>query len=148
MPDKDVETSKTRCPYIFLAILAFAFLPLILTACGEKPPKPLSLPSNAIERAAILGLQASYRESTMWQIQEARAIAVTPVAPNALVLQHQDPKELYCVCVEYEARYKVGWSTSEASPWERTVRNLLVMRTQSDAYLAMKPMNICPAFCE
>lgn len=148
MPDKIVEILKARFLYISLTLFIFVVVSLFIAGCGEKPPKPISLPSNAIERAAIAGLQASYRESTMWQIQEARAIAVTPVAPNALVLQHQDPKELYCVCVEYEARYKVGWSTTEASPWERTVRNLLVMRTQSDAYLAMKPMNICPAFCE
>ncbi len=116
--------------------------------CGEKPPKPIELPSNPIERAAIQGLQTSYRESTMWQIQEARVIGITPVAPNALVLQDHDPKELYCVCVEYQARYKVGWTTSDGSPWERMVRNLLVMRTQADSLMAMRPMNICPAFCE
>jgi len=119
-----------------------------LAACGDKEPKPIELPSNSIERAAIQGLQTSYRESTMWQIQNPNVIGMTPVAPNAMVLQHQDPKELYCVCVEYEARYKVSWTTTDASPWERTVRNILVMRTQSDAFLAVRPMNICPVMCE
>lgn len=119
-----------------------------LTGCGEKEPIPIELPSNIIERAAIKGLMTSYRESTMWQIQNPDVIGMTPVAPNAMVLREHDPKELYCVCVAYEARYKVSWSTTDASPWERTVRNVLVMRTQSDAFLAVKPMNICPALCE
>lgn len=121
---------------------------LAFSGCGDKGPKPIELPSNSIERAAVQGLRASYKDSTMWQIQNARVISTTPVAPNAIVLQDHDPKELYCVCVEYEARYKVGWTTSDASPWERTVRNVLVMRTQADALMAMRPLNICPAFCE
>jgi len=131
-----------------LGILIVLAAVVLLSACGEKPPKPIDLPSNSIERAAIQGLQTSYRESTMWQIQSAKVIGITPVAPNAIVLQDHDPKELYCVCVEYEARYKVGWTTSKGSAWERTVRNILVMRTQGDSLMAMKPLNICPAFCE
>ena len=122
---------------------------LIMAAgCGDKGPEPIELPSNPIEKAAVQGLQTSYRDSTMWQIQKAKVIRTTPVAPNATLLQDHDPKELYCVCVEYEARYKVGWTTTDGSPWERTVRNLLVMKTQSDSYMAMKPMNICAPFCE
>ena len=136
-----------RLGFLTLSFLLLGAL-LTLTACGDKGPKEVELPSNSIERAAVQGLITSYRESTMWQVQNPKVIGVTPVAPNALVLQDHDPKELYCVCVEYEARYKVGWTTSDASPWERTVRNLLVMRTQSDSLMAMKPMNICPAFCE
>lgn len=133
----------------FLAIV-FGLLAglLMLPACGDKGPRPITLPDNAIERAAIQGLNASYLESTMWQIQNPQVISTTPVAPNALVLQHHDPKELYCVCVEYEARYKVGWTTAEASKWERTVRNVLVMRDQSGGLVAMRPMNVCPAFCD
>jgi hypothetical protein len=50
--------------------------------------------------------------------------------------------------VEYEARYKVSWSTGQGSPWERTVRNILVMKTQGDAYLALRPLNICAPLCE
>ncbi|MDR0881332.1 MAG: hypothetical protein LBP55_02135 [Candidatus Adiutrix sp.] len=127
-----------------------ALLLLALAACADKeaPPEPVALPSNSIEKAAVQGLVTSYRNSTMWQIQNPRVIRTTPVAPNAIVLQDHDPKELYCVCVEYEARYKVDWTTTESSNWDRTVRNLLVMRTQSDHIIAMKPLNICPAFCE
>jgi len=131
----------------FMAGLLLAGL-LALPACGDKGPKPIELPANSIERAAVQGLHVSYKDSTMWQIQNPRVISSTPVAPNAMVLQDHDPKELYCVCVEYEARYKVGWTTSDASPWERTVRNVLVMRTQADSLIAMRPLNICPTFCE
>jgi hypothetical protein len=42
----------------------------------------------------------------------------------------------------------VSWSTSSGSAWGRTIRNLLVMKTQADNYMALKPMNICPALCE
>ena len=145
-----------RSPLTLLAM----FLLLLCAACdagslsnigkgpGARAPEPIELPGNPIERAAIQGLITSYRESTMWQIQKAFVLRSTPVAPTAAVLAEHDPKELYCVCVEYEARYKVPWTTTDASPWERTVRNLLVMRTQGDAFMALKPMNICPAFCE
>jgi len=114
----------------------------------DEPPKEITLPDDPIGRAAVQGLRTSYRDSTMWQIQNANVINITPVAPNSIVLQDHDPKELYCVCIEYEARYKVGWTTSEGSPWERTVRNILVMKTQADTYMAMRPMNICAPFCE
>ena len=116
---------------------------------GSDPePEPVRLPTSPVERAAILGLQTSYRGSTQWQIQRPVIINVNPVAPTAAVLREQDPKELYCVCVEYEARYKVAWSTTAGSAWERTVRNLLVMKTQSDHYMALRPLNICPPLCE
>ncbi|MDR2945223.1 MAG: hypothetical protein LBV79_00535 [Candidatus Adiutrix sp.] len=130
---------------ISLALL----LLIVLAACGGySPPEPIELPGNSIERAAVLGLQTSYRDSTMWEIQKARVLSVTPAAPTAAVLQDYDPKELYCVCLEYEARYKVTWTTTDPSPWERTVRNLLVMKTQSDAFMAARPMNICAPLCE
>ena len=116
---------------------------------GSDPaPEEIKLPGNPVERAAISGLKTSYRESTLWQIQRPAVINVVPVAPTAAVLREQDPKELYCVCVEYEARYKVAWSTASGSPWEHTVRNILVMKTQADTYMALRPMNICPALCE
>jgi hypothetical protein len=137
---------------IFLAIvlitLCAACDPYAIGKETANPPDEIELPGNPIERAAVQGLQTSYRESTMWQIQNASVIRTVPVAPSAAVVEEHDPKELYCVCVEYEARYKVPWTTTEASPWERTVRNLLVMRTQADALMAVKPMNICSAFCE
>lgn len=116
---------------------------------GADPgPAPVELPDNPIERAAVAGLKTSYRDSAMWQIQRVATLNVTPVAPSAAVLRDQDPKELYCVCLEYEARYKVAWSTGEGSPWERTVRSILVMKTQGDDYMALRPLNVCPALCE
>ena len=116
---------------------------------GSDPgPQEIDLPGNPLERAAVLGLKNSYRDSTLWQIQKVQVLNVSPVAPTAALLREQDPKELYCVCVEYEARYKVAWSTADGSPWERTVRNLLVMKTQGDVFMALKPMNICPVYCE
>lgn len=136
-----------RLRLLMTGLAALAGL-LALPACGDKGPNPIELPANSIERAAVQGLYVSYKDSAMWQIQNPRVISAAPVAPNAMVLQDHDPKELYCVCVEYEARYKVGWTTSEASPWERTVRNVLVMRTQADTLIAIRPLNICPAFCE
>jgi len=116
---------------------------------GSDPePEEIELPSNPVEKAAILGLKTSYHNSTIWQIQRPAVINVVPAAPTAALLRDQDPKELYCVCVEYEARYKVAWSTASGSAWERTVRNLLVMKTQADTYMALRPMNVCPALCE
>ena len=140
---------------MILRHLALLLLALLLgPGCGalgfgsDPGPEEIELPGNPIERAAVSGLKTSYRDSTLWQIQRVAVLNVTPVAPTAAVLQDQDPKELYCVCLEYEARYKVAWSTAEGSPWERTVRNILVMKTQGDAYLALKPLNVCPVFCE
>jgi hypothetical protein len=69
------------------------------------------------------------------------------MAPVGVLIELQDPKEVYCVCLEYEARYKVKWTTSQGSPWEKTVRNILVIKTQGDQYLPLKPMNICPIYC-
>jgi hypothetical protein len=113
----------------------------------DKPPEEVTLPSNPLERAAVQGLITSYKESTMWQIQNVDVMSATPMAPSGILIELQDPKEVYCVCLEYEARYKVNWSTAEGSPWEKTVRNILVIKTQSDQYLPVRPMNICPAFC-
>jgi hypothetical protein len=127
---------------------------ILATGCsllgyGSDPgPEEIELPSNPVERAAISGLRTSYRDSTMWQIQRPAVLNVVPTAPSAAVLREHDPKELYCVCVEFEARYKVSWTTSEGSPWERTVRNILVMRTQADTFMALRPLNICPPLCE
>jgi len=132
----------------------FGLLMLLAQGCaqlgyGSDPgPEEIELPSTPVEKAAILGLKTSYNNSTIWQIQRPAVINVTPVAPTAAVLRDHDPKELYCVCVEYEARYKVAWSTASGSDWERTVRNLLVMKTQADTYMALRPLNVCPAICE
>jgi hypothetical protein len=114
----------------------------------EDNPEPITLPDNPIERAAVQGLQTSYKDSTMWQIQKVKILNITPMAPTGILIELQDPKELYCVCLEYEARYKVIWTTSEGSPWERTVRNILVMKTQGDQFIPLRPMNVCQPFCE
>jgi hypothetical protein len=72
---------------------------------------------------------------------------MVPAAPTGELLEYHDPKEVYCVCLEYEARYKVTWSTSKGSPWEKTVSNVLVVRTQGDQYVPVKPMNVCNPAC-
>jgi hypothetical protein len=113
----------------------------------QDKPEEITFPDNPIEKAAVQGLITSYKESTMWQIQKVKPISMTPMAPTGVLVELQDPKELYCVCLEYEARYKVEWTTSDGSPWEKTVRNILVMKTQGDQYLAVRPMNICAPFC-
>jgi hypothetical protein len=114
----------------------------------DEPPEEVSLPGNPLERAAVQGLITSYKESTMWQIQKVGVRSTTPMAPTGVLIELQDPKEVYCVCLEYEARYKVNWATAKGSPWEKTIRNILVIKTQGDQYLPVRPMNICPAHCD
>jgi hypothetical protein len=135
---------------ILIAVILFTGCGAIdsLTGGKDKEPEEITLPSNPLERAAVQGLITSYKESTMWQIQKVEVKGTTPMAPTGVLLELQDPKEVYCVCVEYEARYKVKWSTSQGSPWEKTVRNILVIKTQGDQYQPVRPMNICPAFCD
>jgi hypothetical protein len=138
-----------------IAALAIVLaLPILSVSCGimggsddNEKPAEISIPDDPIQRAAVNGLITSYRESTMWQIQNVNVIGITPMAPSGELMELQDPKEIYCVCVEYEARYKVTWATSEGSPWEKSVRNILVIKTQGDQFLALKPMNICTPFC-
>lgn len=143
-------TGITQC---FLVATALA---IVLTGCGgmsslmgddDDQPKEVEIPSDPINRAAVNGLITSYRESTLWQIQNVKPLGVTPMAPTGELLELQDPKEVYCVCLEYDARYKVQWSTSQGSPWQRTVRNILVIRTMGDQYIAIRPMNVCSPFC-
>ena len=127
------------------------FLVLVAGGCttlfGDKPAK-WDLPENPVERAAILGLHNSYRDSTLWEAREAEVLRVQPMVPTKAFVQEHDPQELYCVCVQYEARYRVPWTTKDRSPWERSVRNILVMKTKGGAFLAMRPSTICHPFCE
>jgi hypothetical protein len=151
------KTAKTKSSLLAFSVLAILTALIILpTGCGgmsalmgddSDQPKEVEIPSDPINRAAVNGLMTSYSESTMWQIQNVEPIGMTPMAPSGELLELQDPKEIYCVCLQYEARYKVTWSTSEGSPWKKTVRNILVIRTQGDQYLAVKPMNVCSPFC-
>jgi hypothetical protein len=137
---------KTTFLLVVIAII-FCFFTVSCGGKGDDQPQKVDLPSDPIQRAAINGLITSYRESTMWQVQNVKALGMTPMAPSGELLEIQDPKEVYCVCLQYEARYKVTWATSEGSPWEDTIRNILVIKTQGDTYLALKPMNICSPFC-
>ncbi|MEW6266849.1 MAG: hypothetical protein AB1641_27555 [Thermodesulfobacteriota bacterium] len=120
----------------------------VLAGCSLFQTEELKLPDNPVERAAILGVYNSFRESTMWEIREPRVLSVQPMAPTKAFVQEHDPKELYCVCVRYEARYKVPWATKDSSQWEESVRNILVMKNRSDQFLAMRPAAICPPFCQ
>lgn len=106
------------------------------------------LPDDPVQRAAVLGVRHSYRESTMWEISKAKVLKVQRMIPAKGFIQEHDPKEVYCVCVEYRARYKVPWATEDHSDWETTVRNILVIKTRGDNYMALRPSGICPAFCK
>jgi hypothetical protein len=134
-------------------LFIYFFSLLLFAGCGmmggndDPPPKEVELPSNPLERAAVQGLITSYRESTMWQIQNVEVLGTTPMAPSGVLVELEDPKEIYCVCLQYEARYKVEWSTAQGSPWEKTIRSILVIKNQGEQYLPVKPMNVCPSFC-
>ena len=105
------------------------------------------LPDDPVQRAAILGLYNAYNESAMWEIKEAKVLRVQPMIPTRAFVREHDPKEVYCVCIEYKARYKVPWAEKDRSPWEDTVRNILVIKTQGDHHLAFRPSGICPSIC-
>ena len=128
---------------------AVLMLALSLAGCswlfGEEAEP---LPVESVERAAVVGLYHGYQSSAMWEIREVEVTAVTPVVPTKGFVQEHDPKEIYCVCLNYEARYKVPWTTKDQSDWFPYVRNILVMRTRSDEFIALKPLSICPAYCE
>jgi hypothetical protein len=127
-------------------ILAGAVLAGCISLVDMEPN--IELPDDPVERAAIQGLIHTYKESTMWQINAAEVVKVQPMVPTKAFVQQHDPKELYCVCVKYQARYKVPWTTKDRSPWEPSIRNILVMKTQADQFMAVRPAAICPAFCQ
>jgi hypothetical protein len=141
-----------KIKHLFLSS-ALILLLVFSSACGgiggsdSDNPAEIDLPGNPIERAAYNGLITSYRESTMWQIQNVETLNITPMAPSGELLELQDPKEVYCVCLQYDAKYKVTWSTDQGSPWEKTVRNILVIKTQGDQFIPVEPMNVCSPFC-
>ena len=144
------ETTAVKISRLF----GFFVLPalLLIGSCSSTPvdrSTPAgSLPTNPMERAAIESLYTSYKESTMWQIKDPKVLGITQVLPMPVTLEDYDPKEIYCICVEYLARYKVAWTTTDPSPWERTVRNLAVMKTQGDNFMAIKTTSICTPFCQ
>ncbi|MBU2551019.1 MAG: hypothetical protein KKB20_21595 [Proteobacteria bacterium] len=139
----------SRClGVVFLAL----GLMIVSTGCGGQSLSSLlgmktELPEDPVKRAAVLGLYTSYHQSTMWEMRDVEIIKVQPMIPTkAFVLEH-DPKEVYCVCVSFEARYKVPWTEKDMSPWEPTIRNILVIKTQGEQYLAFRPSGLCPTFC-
>ncbi|MEW5725977.1 MAG: hypothetical protein AB1896_22910 [Thermodesulfobacteriota bacterium] len=140
-----MKCRTTARPFLFASFVLF-----MLTACLalENIPESPDLPEHPVEKAAVLGLYNSYRESTLWQLREPEVLSVQPITPTKDFVQEHDPKELYCVCVEYEARYRVPWTTVDRSPWEKTIRNILVIKTQGDHYLAMRPSALCPPLCQ
>lgn len=135
--------------YSRIAGLTILFVAIIaLTGCFGLFAKEETLPDDPVERAAVTGLVHSYQESTMWEIRDVRVLNVQPMIPTRSFVQEHDPKEVYCVCLKYEARYKVPWTTEDASDWIESVRNVLVIRTQGDHFMALRPSGICPAFCQ
>ena len=129
----------------FLAA-AFAFQGCDISIVDINPE--VELPDNPVERAAVLGLVNSYKESTMWQVKDPEVLQIQPMVPTKEFVQQHDPKELYCVCMEYQARYKVPWTTKDRSPWEHAVRNVLVIKTQGDVFMALRASGICPSICQ
>ncbi len=130
--------------------LTIMFCGIFLTGCffglfGQDDP---GLPDDPVERAAMQGLVHSFRESAMWEIRNPEVLNVQPMVPTKGFVREHDPKEVYCVCIRYEARYKVPWATEDSSPWDEAVRNVLVIRTQGDQYMALRPSGICPSFCQ
>lgn len=143
---------------MFQAMAVLALSLALLTACVDRVidgdfdfdemfHEDVPLPEDPVEKAAVLGLFNSYRESTMWEIRDPRVLGIQQMIPTKAYIQEHDPKTLFCVCVEFEARYNVPWTTQDKSPWETTVRNVLVMQTRADHLIAMRPSQICPMFC-
>jgi hypothetical protein len=124
----------------------------LLTGCVDLfepggPPKEQGLPSDPVEKAAVLGIFDAYRQTAMYEVKEVKVLSVQPMIPTKDFVKEHDPKELYCACVDYLARYKVPWTTKDASPWTRTVRNILVIQTKGGHFLALKDSGICPSSC-
>ena len=71
-------------------------------------------------------------------------LGIQIIVPTKGFVQEYDPRELYCVCVEFDLRYKIPWASVDRSEWERKVRNVLVMKDQNEHYLAMKQMGTLP----
>jgi hypothetical protein len=106
-----------------------------------------NIPRDPVERAAILGVYAAYRATAMFEIRDADVRRVQPMVPTEDFVEQHDPREVYCVCVEYEARYKIPWNDQDEGPWAPTIRNVLVIQTRGGQYLALRPSGICPELC-
>ena len=138
-------------------ILILIGLFLLLGLCGckyfeKKPdfgdyPYEQDLPNDPVERAAILGLFESFNNTKMYELKDYFVVKVQPMIPSEAFVEEYDPKELYCVCVDFMARYKVPWNEHDEGYWFRDVRNILVIQTKGGHYLAIKPSGICPRHC-
>ncbi len=124
-----------------------------LGACTQEMPYVYGsaydedLPDDPVERAAILGVHESFRNSAMYELRNLYILSVQPMIPTEAFVQEHDPRELYCVCLEFEGRYKVPWATEDSSPWLWEVRNILVIQTKGGHYIALMPSGICPQHC-
>jgi hypothetical protein len=133
-----------------LAALILTAVPVVSQAAwlnifGRSTP---TLPEDPVEKAAIIGVWEAFNESTMYEIEpDIGVLRVQPMIPNESFLESHDPRELYCVCVQFEARYRVPWTTRDKSSWREAVRNILVMQTKGGHYMALEPAGICPANC-
>jgi len=122
---------------------------ILLSGCfGLLVTDEEKLPDDPVERAAVLGLRHSYRESTLWEIKAVEVLGVQQISPSKEFIQVHDPQEVYCVCVKYEARYKVPWTTEDRSDWDKSIRNILVIKSRNGHFIALKPSGICPPFCQ
>ncbi|MFH1135871.1 MAG: hypothetical protein V1816_07275 [Pseudomonadota bacterium] len=138
----------TPRPWFRKICLLLLVVPLLSWGCGPKKPDDDSLARNPAAKAAINGLANSYSQTSMWEFRDPAVLAVQVIVPTKGFVQEYDPMELYCVCVEFDLRYRVPWASVDRSDWERQVRNVLVMKNQGDHYLAMKQMDLCPIFCK
>jgi hypothetical protein len=137
-----MKTASGRMMTWVLLVMVLA----VMTGCIHRDDD-MALPEDPVEREAILGLYRAYRNIAMYEVRDARVIKVQPMIPTEAFVEEHDPRELYCVCVEYMARYKVPWTTQDSSPWTLTVQNVLVIQTKGGHFLALKKSGICPEHC-
>ena len=128
--------------------LMLAMIPLILWGCGSKKPQEDAFAQDPAAKAAINGLANSYSQTSMWEFRDPVVLGVQFLVPTKGFVQEYDPKELYCVCVEFDLRYRVPWASVDRSDWERQVRNVLVKKDQGDHFLALKQLGLWTLYCK
>lgn len=135
--------------YLLFTLIALVLVPATAGAdlffiFGRHKQK---IPRDPVEKAAILGVYEAFRATAMYEIRDAEVIRVQPMVPTEEFVEQHDPKEVYCVCVDFESRYKIPWNEVDKGPWTQTVRNVLIIQTRGGQYLALRPSGICPEFC-
>ena len=111
---------------------------------GRKKQK---IPRDPVEKAAMVGLFEAYRGTAMFEIRDADIRRIQPMVPTETFVEQHDPREVYCVCIEFESRYKIPWNEEDIGEWTDTFRNILVIQTRGGQYLALRPSGICPEYC-